>query len=98
KIIIEGESNLIEGSRVIGKVIVNEDEVISDTTELVDKKGKFKMEMDHHQYGDAEVVVLFDFLESYQDENIVKHYGEGGQKLEGPFVFVQEHWDIERVN
>lgn len=98
KIIIEGESNLKEGSRVIGKVIVNEDEVLSDSTELVDKKGKFKMELDHHQYGDAEVVVLFDFLESYQEEEIIEHYGEGGEKLEGPYVYLDEHWDVERVN
>lgn len=98
KIIIEGESNLIEGSRVIGKVIVNEDEVLSDATELVDKKGKFTMELDHHQYGDAEVVVLFDFLESYQEEEIVEHYGEGGEKLEGPYVYLDEHYDVEQIN
>ncbi|MEI3604402.1 hypothetical protein SPD48_01740 [Pseudogracilibacillus sp. SE30717A] len=98
KIIVEGESNLIEGSRVIGKVIVNEDEVLSDTTELVDKKGKFKMELDHHQYGDAEVIILFDFLQSYQEEEIVEHYGEGGEKLEGPYVYLDEHWDVDKVN
>src|SRR5699024_664407 len=98
KIIVEGDSNLIEGSRVIGKVIVNEDEVLSDSTELADKKGKFKMELDHHQYGDAEVIVLFDFLESYQGEEIIEHYGEGGEKLEGPYVYIDEHWDAEMVN
>ncbi len=98
KIIIDGESNLIEGSRVIGKVIVNDNEVISDATELVDKKGNFKMELDHHQYGNAEVVVLFDFLESYQEEEITEHYGEGGAKLEGPYVYIDEHWDVDQVN
>src|SRR5690625_827361 len=98
KIVIDGESNLIPGSREIGKVIVNEEEVISDATELVDKKGNFKMELDHHQYGDAEVVVLFDFLDSFQDEEIVKHYGEGGEKLHGPYVYLDDHWDVERIN
>lgn len=98
KIIIKGKSNLKAGSRVIGKLIVNEDEVLSEATELVDKKGKFKMEMDHHQYGDAEVVVTFDFLESYQEEDIVEKYGEGGEKLEGPFVYVDDHWEADQIN
>lgn len=98
QIIVEGESNLKEGSRVTGKVIVNEDEVLSDTTELVDKKGNFKMDMDHHQYGDAEVVVMFDFLESHQEEEITEHYGEGGENLEGPYIYIDEHWDVDQVN
>lgn len=98
EIIIEGDSNLIEGSRVIGKVIVNEDEVLADTTELVDKKGEFRMVLDHHKYGDAEVVVLFDFLESYQEEAITEHYGEGGEKMKGPYVYLDQHWDVDEIN
>ena len=98
KIIVEGESNLKEGSRLIGKVIVDENEVLSDTTELVDKKGRFLMELDHHQYGDAEVVVVFDFLESIQEPEIMELYGEGGENLEGSFVYLQEHWDVDQIN
>ncbi|NEU30512.1 hypothetical protein GN156_06905 [bacterium LRH843] len=91
KIVIEGKSNLLPGARVTGEVFVNEDELFAETTELVDKKGNFQMEMDHHQYGDAEVVVTFNFS-GVQDEEIVEHYGEGGENLKGPFVYVTEHW------
>src|SRR5690625_357086 len=98
KILIEGDSNLIEGSRLIGKVVVDDNEVLSDTTELVDKKGRFLMELEHHQYGDAEVVVTFDFLESLQEPEIMELYGEGGDNLEGPFVYLQEHWDVDQIN
>lgn len=98
QIVVEGESNLKEGSRVIGKVIVDEDDVLSDTTELVDEKGNFNMEMDHHEYGDAEVVILFDFLESHQEEEIIEQYGEGGEKLEGPYIYLDEHWEVDQVN
>lgn len=97
-IIVDGKSNLKEGSRVTGKVIVNEDEVFSESTELVDKKGNYKMEMDHHQYGDAQVVITFDFLESHQEEEIREHYGEGGEKLEGPYVYVADHWEVGQIN
>ena len=93
KILVEGESNLLPGSRVNGAVFVNEDEMFSESTELVAEDGTFHMEMDHHQYGDAEVIVTFDFLNSVQDEEIIEHYGEGGEKLEGPYVYLDEHWD-----
>lgn len=91
QIIIEGESNLIPGSRVNGEVYVNEDEIFSDTTEIVDDKGRFLMELEHHQYGDAEVVVTFDFT-NVQEEEVLRHYGENGEKLEGPFVYIDQDW------
>ena len=83
---IEGSSNLIPGSRVVGELWVSEDELYADTTELVDKDGSYTMELDHHQYGEAKFVVRFDF-ESNQDDPIKRHYGEKGQKLEGPFIY-----------
>lgn len=93
KIVVEGESNLLPGSRVTGKVLVDDgEEVFTDTTEVVSDKGKFQMEMDHHKYGDAEVVITFDFS-SLQDEEIIEHYGEHGEKLEGPYVYLDEHWN-----
>src|SRR5690625_3827015 len=55
RFIVEGESNLLPGSRLIGEVVVDEGETIySDTTELVQDDGSFYMELDHHQYGEAE--------------------------------------------
>lgn len=93
QIIIEGKSNLLPGSRVNGVVFVNGDEPFSESTELVGEDGTFRMELDHHRYGDAEVAVTFDFLDSVQDEEIIEHYGEGGGKLEGPYVYVVEDWD-----
>ncbi|MGM8365957.1 hypothetical protein ACLIBG_10830 [Virgibacillus sp. W0181] len=93
KIVIAGESNLLPGSRVHGVLYVDDgEEVFADVTELVDDKGRFKMEMDHHQYGDAEVVVTFGFADQVQEEEIVEHYGEGGNELKGPYVLQDEQW------
>ncbi len=90
KILIDGKSNLIEGARVVGKVIVGENEILSDSTEVIEKDGSFSMELDHHKYGEAEVVVTFDF-KSMQDEAIVEQYGEGGKDMTGPYVYMDEH-------
>ncbi len=90
-IIVKGESNLLPGSRLTGKVIVEDGEVLSETTEVVGKNGKFDMELEHHQYGDATVSVTFSF-DGMQEEEITEHYGENGEKLEGPLVYVDEHW------
>ncbi len=87
KFIIEGKSNLLPGSRLVGEVLVDDgEEVFADTTELVEEDGTFHMELDHHQYGEAEIVVRFDF-EGVQDDEIKRHYGEKGQKLKGPFIY-----------
>ncbi len=92
--IIEGKSNLLPGSRLNGQVWVGEEELFADTTELVDEDGSFYMEIDHHQYGEAEIVVQFQF-DGVQDDEIKRHYGEKGQKLEGPFIFKhKEQGDI----
>jgi hypothetical protein len=89
KFVIEGKSNLIPGARVVGELWVSEDELFADTTELVKEDGSFRMELDHHQYGEAEFIVRFDF-ESAQDDPVKRHYGEHGQKLEGPFIYKHE--------
>ncbi len=89
KFVIEGKSNLIPGSRVVGELWVSEDELYADTTELVDEDGNFTMQLDHHQYGEAKFVVRFDF-KSAQDDPVKRHYGERGQKLEGPFIYKHE--------
>lgn len=87
KFIIEGKSNLLPGSRLVGEVLVDEgEEVFSDTTELVEEDGTFYMELDHHQFGDAEIIIRFDF-DSVQEDEIKRHYGDKGQKLEGPFIY-----------
>ncbi len=96
KILIEGQSNLLEGARVTGEVYVNEDELFADTTELVDKKGNFEMDMEHPTYGEAVVVVSFEF-DGVQDEEIAEHYGELGEKLEGPYVYITEHYEADQV-
>ncbi len=86
KFIIEGKSNLLPGSRVVGEVLVDDGDVFSDTTELVQEDGTFHMELNHHKYGEAEIIVRFDF-EGVQDDEIKRHYGEKGQKLAGPFIY-----------
>ncbi|MDY7221510.1 hypothetical protein [Halalkalibacterium halodurans] len=85
--IIDGQSNLIPGSRIVGEVIVDDGETIySDTSELIKDDGSFYMELEHHQYGEAEIVVRFDF-DSVQEDEVKRHYGDKGQKLEGPFIY-----------
>ncbi len=97
KFIIEGKSNLLPGSRLVSEVVLEadelhlDDEVFSDSTELVDEQGNFRMELEHHQYGEAEILVRFDF-EGQQEDDIKRHYGERGQKLDGPFVYKHEHF------
>jgi len=93
-ITITGESNLLEGTRLTGEVLVDEDEVHSETTELVDENGDFTMEMEHPVYGEAEVVVRLDMDRSQEDE-IIEQYGEDGEKLEGPFTYLIEHYDTD---
>lgn len=91
--IIEGKSNLIPGSRIVGEVVVDEGEtVFSDTSELIDDDGSFYMELEHHQYGEAEIIVRFDF-DGVQEDEVKRHYGEKGQKLEGPFIYKHETYD-----
>ena len=86
KFIIDGKSNLLPGSRVVGEVLVDDGDVFSDTSELVQEDGTFHMELNHHKYGEAEISVRFDF-EGVQEDEIKRHYGEKGQKLAGPFIY-----------
>lgn len=92
KFIVEGETNLLPESRLVAEVLVSEDEVYSDTTELVDEDGSFYMELEHHQFGDAEIIVRFDF-DGVQEDPIKRHYGEKGQNLEGPYIYKHDTWD-----
>lgn len=98
KIIIEGESNLLEDARLNGFIIVDDDDILSETTELTDENGAYHMEFDHHQYGDAKVMIEFEFDQTMQEEEIIEHYGEGGQDLKGPFTYIDKHYDMEQVN
>lgn len=88
--IIDGESNLLPGSRIVGEIVVDDGEtVFSDASELIEEDGSFHIELEHHQYGDAEIIVRFDF-DNVQDDEILRHYGDKGQKLEGPFIYKHE--------
>lgn len=91
--IVEGKSNLLPGSRLTGEVVVDDGETVySSTTELVQNDGSFYMELEHHKYGEAEIIIRFDF-ESVQEDEIKRHYGEKGQNLEGPFVYKHKTFD-----
>ena len=93
KFIINGKSNLLPGSRIVGEVLLDEGKLFTpDTSELVGENGDFYMELDHHQYGEAEIVIRFDF-DNVQDDEIKRHYGEKGQKLEGPFIYRHKAFD-----
>lgn len=99
KIIIEGESNLIPGSRVFGEVSVGKSvtyflkpqvedyDFLADTTELVDENGNFYMELEHPQLNEEiEVSVAFHF-DGQQNDDVIRHYGDRGQNLEGPYIY-----------
>lgn len=91
--IVEGMSNLLPGSRIVGEVVVDEGETVySNTSELVSDDGTFYMELKHHQYGEAEIIIRFDF-DGVQEDEIKRHYGEKGQKLEGPFIYKHKTFD-----
>src|SRR5699024_4254610 len=95
KFIVEGKSNLLPNSILIGELIVDEgDTVFSETTAKVAEDGSFEMNLDHHIYGDAELVIRFDFENARQQEDeIFEHYGEAGENLEGPFVYRYSDYD-----
>lgn len=92
--VIEGTSNLLPGARVVGEVWLEEDErePFANSTELVEEDGTFTMELEHHQYGEAEIVIKFD-LNGVQDDGIKRHYGERGQNLKGPFIYKHKEFD-----
>lgn len=92
--IVDGKTNLLPGSRVVGEVWVadNEKEPFSDSTEIVGDDGTFHMEIEHHKYGEAQIVIKFD-LNGVQEDEIKRHYGDKGQKLEGPFIYKHKEFD-----
>lgn len=87
KLIIHGESNLLPGARVVGEVTVGEEDYVADTTEIVEDDGTFYMEIPYESLGkEAHVAVKFHF-DGQQDKGIVRHYGDRGQNLEGPYIY-----------
>lgn len=87
KLIINGESNLLPGARVVGEVIAGDEEYMADTTEIVQDDGTFHMEIPYQSIGkEAHVTIKFHF-DGQQDKGIVRHYGDRGQKLEGPYIY-----------
>ncbi len=91
KIVIEGESNLIPGTRVEGEVTVGEEEepdFLADTTEKVSDDGTFLMELEHPGKDVDEVRVAVNFhFDTEQSDEVIRHYGDRGQKLEGPYIY-----------
>lgn len=88
KIVINGESNLLPGARVIGEVIIGDDEeVFAHTSELVQDDGSFYMEIDHHNYDDETTVAVRFHFDGNQKDEIKRHYGDRGQQLTGPYIY-----------
>lgn len=84
---IQGESNLIPGSRVVGQVSVGEEDILADTTELVEENGAFSMEIQKPDLKEeATVTVMFHF-DGHQDDEVKRHYGDRGQELTGPYIY-----------
>lgn len=99
KIIIEGESNLIPGSRVVGEVSVGKNvrhlivpsikdfDFLADTSEIVDEDGNFYMELEHPNLNEETVVSVKFHFDGQQNDEVIRHYGERGQNLEGPYIY-----------
>lgn len=87
RILIHGVSNLLPGARVVGEVTAGDEELFADTTEIVEDDGTFYMEIPYQSIGkETTVIVKFDF-DGQQDDGIIRHYGDRGQKLEGPYIY-----------
>ncbi|MDY7221509.1 OmpA family protein [Halalkalibacterium halodurans] len=90
QIMIFGESNLLPGARVVGEVIVGDEEeqvFFADTSEIVGDDGSFYMEIENHPLDDETRVSIRFHFDGQQDDAIIRHYGDRGQKLEGPFIY-----------
>src|SRR5699024_1891902 len=60
---------------------------LADTRELVDEDGNFYMEIDHHGTNNETVVAVKFHLDGQQNNDVVRHYGDRGQNIEGPFIY-----------
>lgn len=97
--VVDGDSNLLPGSILTGEVIVDDGETIfSETVAQVNDDGSFQMDLDHHVYGDADIMIRFDF-ENFksQEEETFEHYGEDGENLEGAFVYMHQGGDKKKA-
>jgi len=90
KIVIKGKSNLLPGSRVVGEVSVDDEKFFADTTEIVQEDGSFTMEIDHHDLAEKTTVAVKFIFDGQQDDEIKRHYGDRGQKLEGNFIYTHK--------
>ncbi len=90
KIVIQGESNLLPGSRVVGEVSVDDEKYFADTTEIVQEDGTFQMEITHHDLAEKTTVAVKFHFDGQQDDGIKRHYGDRGQKLEGNYIYTHK--------
>lgn len=87
KIVINGTSNLLPGARVVGEVTAGDDAFFADTTEKVQEDGTFYMEIANHSLKEETLVTVKFHFDGQQDDGIIRHYGDRGQKLEGPYIY-----------
>ncbi|MCK0471683.1 OmpA family protein [Halalkalibacter sp. APA_J-10(15)] len=90
QIIIYGESNLLPGARIFGEILVgDEDDLVffNDTSEIVQENGEFYIELDNHNLGEETIVRVRFHFDGQQDQAIIRHYGDRGQNLEGPYIY-----------
>ena len=114
-IIIEGESNLLPGSYVTGEVKVVEKNVsmylldsteeldfFADETEIVKDDGSFYLELEHPKMNKETIVSVKFTLDEDQNEEVLHHYGNQGEKLEGPFIYQhvnkEKGYDRKNIN
>ncbi|WP_062048985.1 hypothetical protein [Bacillus sp. JCM 19034] len=90
QIIIYGESNLLPGARIFGEILVGDEDDLAffnDTSEIVQENGEFYIELDNHNLREETIVRVRFHFDGQQDQAIIRHYGDRGQKLEGPYIY-----------
>lgn len=86
-IIIHGQSNILPKAKIVGRIIINDDQIFADTIEIIEEDGSFYMELPHPNIQDEIVVTATFHFDMHQEDAIVRHYGDRGQKLEGPYIY-----------
>ncbi|BAQ08766.1 flagellar motor protein motB [Bacillus sp. OxB-1] len=92
KLTIDGQSNLLEGSKLYVQIDWLEGYLIGgNRVALVEPDGSFTFETELPEKVDGHLTVEIKFEPINQNEDIRDHYGETGDRLEGPFVRLSDY-------
>ncbi|MCR6105061.1 hypothetical protein HXA34_02025 [Salipaludibacillus agaradhaerens] len=96
--VVNGQSNLLPETTV--RIRAKSDDytfVGYDTTVDVEEDGSFETELQHPQVYDTEIVLEVSVGVGRQSDEILAHYGESLELIEGPFRYVADSDEEEKV-